>query len=465
MVVNTFNFTTGVATLPDVGALNYNGCTFSPLFETYVAGAAVKDNAQRTVKFMDYTIAADGYVTLPAGATSTAGAMATLRNLLSAQGGSLVYQGRGCDIVVNPAAGAQAGASVKDVAWGPVPDVLEFQPLGGGLSAKIKWVVKIRIPEIRQAITLPIKGVGGAGGIAALPLIQFNYETVVSYGEDGYSSLSVHGTAEVAMTRTPNQTTRILTATVDDIRTILDNRVLVGIDLTRFRVARRSYSVSRDKRTLEWDIQVEEIPYMQPPPDCTVARGTYSFRQVKAGAGLCNWLCTLRATYTVRGGAPRRIAWFAFLALLRERMRFSTLGRISIKDNPNPPPPQNPLDWQAPPYDPNQEPVKFWEQLLKKQEAVMDPKRIEVNAWLIEFSGDEGLYLDSKTTSFSATWRLVSVFDTILTASGMWEKVPDVDARGSNLWTASVRGISGSKSWLQNRLDPKLDVIVDFGGG
>ncbi len=61
MVVNTFKFTTGAATLGDdagqpglvVGTLSYNGCVFSPLFTSNVTGKAAPDAANRTIKYVD----------------------------------------------------------------------------------------------------------------------------------------------------------------------------------------------------------------------------------------------------------------------------------------------------------------------------------------------------------------------------------------------------------------------------
>src|SRR5438132_1096041 len=103
MALPTTNFTTGPATLPDVGHLIYNGCTFSPLFGTNLSGTAVEDEAKRTVKIMEYVLTADGYATMPDGATDINGVMTTLQSLLTAQGGALVYQGRGFDLNVNGA--------------------------------------------------------------------------------------------------------------------------------------------------------------------------------------------------------------------------------------------------------------------------------------------------------------------------------------------------------------------------
>ncbi len=455
MAIAPFNFTTGETTLPDVGELSYNGCLFSPLYETTVSGTVVKDNAQRTTKLMDYTLTADGYVTLPAGATDVAGVMTSLRNTLTAHGGALIYKGRGFDLSVNVGVDFKGPAGSFDAVWGPVPELLEFQPLGGGLSAKVRWQIKVRIPEITAA-----KSKGALG-----PLLQFNSETVVTYSEDGYSSLSIKGTLEIPLTRSPNQKIRTLTSTVDDYRSILDTRIMAGIDLSRFRVTRRNFSISRDKRTLEWDFAAEEKPYMDLPIGCTIARGSYSVRPAKAGMGLCMWLCTLKATYTVRADRPRRIAWAMFLAMLRLRMSQSKLGNIPPLDGGNQNPGRGAVGALFPAVGAflvGQEISKFVRDLIAKQNKPVAEAR---KAWLIDFSFDEGLYLDSKTTSFSATWRLVTTFSHILLASGLWKKLPEEDNQGNNLWATTVGNIQGSQSWLPNKLDPKLDVIVDFGGG
>lgn len=449
MPLDTFNFTTGPATLPDVGILSYEGCLFSPLFATNVSGTAVKDNAQRTVKFMEYTIIADGYVTLPVGNTSISPTMARLRELLTRQGGALVYQGRGMDLVVN------GGSTLMDVAWGPVPEMLEFQPLGGGLSAKIKWQVKVRIPEIRSDRAFKVTGIG------SIPLLQFNYESAVNYGEDGYTSMTERGTMEIPLTRMPSQRTRTLTETVDDVRSILDDRIFNRINLVIFRVTHREFNVSRDKRTMEWSYSVEEKPYMDLPPNCNVARGSFNVRPAKAGMGLCLWLCTLRASYTVRLDRPRGWAWNNFLSLLRLRMAQSYNASLG----------------QGVQLPPGFSGVRTIPRGLHP--AVEQQLRRARYAWLIDFSFDEGLYLDSKTTSFSATWRLVTKFDAILEASGLWKKVDETGnvivnrtttSSGTpiavqNRWAVSMSDILGSKSWGPNKdaLDPTKDLIVDFG--
>lgn len=453
--MTTFNFTTGPTTLPDVGQCAYNGCMFGPLFVSNVSGNVVQDNANRTTKLMEYTLTLDGYVTLAAGATSVSPAMTNLQNLLTMQAGSLTYKGRGFDLVVNAAGMASFGGTARDVAWGPIPHLLEFQPLGGGLSAKVKWVCVLRV------VAYPNPGIKSGGG-----LLQFNCETVVSYGEDGYSSLSVTGTMEIPLTRA-TQGSRTLAATIDDQRFQLDSRIFSGIDLERFRVVSRNYPVSRDKRTMDFDVQVEEKSYMDLPPGCTIARGRYSVKPVKQGAGLVNWVCSLNATYTVRADAPRRVAWFAFLALMRLRMNQSVLGNeptlIAAQKFPGGKAAQsvNKALNSSPTVPPKSSLQTIWNKTLAQQAGPRPPQV----TMILHLTFDEGLYLDSKTMSISAAWTILSSFDGILLASGLWRKLPEIDNQNGNLWAANIQGVSGSVSWLPNKLDPSKDIIVDFGGG
>lgn len=472
------DFTTGPAELPDVGRLEYNGCEFSPLFESSISGVAVKDDAKRTVKETEITLTVDGFVTLKDGLGDIGPTVATMHRLLTAQGGSLTYQGRGFNLDINPPNGGDKRSLKKgdlasdDFAWGPIPELLDFQPLGGGRSAKVKWRVTVRTSAMKAG-----ELVGGKA-----PLLQFNYETTVAYGEDYFSTISMRGTLEVPITRNPSQATRTVPYTADDFREEVERRLLSSIDLSRFVPTRRSFTVSRDKRTLTWDVTAEEKPYMDLPPYCPIARGTYSVRPAKTGAALITWLCTLRVTYTLRSGMRRAGSYLLFLALMRTRMAESEKGEL-----PNPKPGGGGAEQQEEGllkrggkfllkrFNPTRvwNPIAgfndFKELITGSGGSGSSPSKKEVEqskkAILIDFTINEGLYKDSKTMTYSATWKICTKFTHILVATGLWRKLNEVDGAGKNLWVATMRDVSGATSWLENRLDPKLDVIVDFGSG
>lgn len=468
---NTFNFKTGSTSLPDVGTLSYNGITFSPLFSSYVSGKVIKDEARRTTKLMEYRLSVEGYVTVNDDAIDINSSVDNMRKLLQQHGKSLTYSGRGFDLL----------PSTLEVAWGPQPELIEFQPLGGGLSAKVKWEVVFRTPDVTPGRYRP-KGFGDA---AKNPLLQFNYETSLTYGEDYYSSMSVKGTMEIPISRrniannNPGNNTRLVLSSVDHVREELDRRIFSGIDLSRFFVTRRVYNVSRDKRTMQFDIQIDEKPYMDNPPNCTVARGSYNVRPAKAGPGLVLWLCTLRATYTVAGNKPRRWAWVSFLLLLQLRMKFAQRPPRGLANIPtaetNNQNTQNPFSWQnisgtlgrataSVVTSGASEAVQAIQFLRGQgQQNRSAPGASVAGAWLIDFSFDEGLYKDSKTITFSATWRLTTTLSHILLASGVWKKPAETNKLQGNVWAASMRPISGSTSWLSNYADLSYDAIVDFG--
>jgi len=112
--------------------------------------------------------------------------------------------------------------------------------------------------------------------------------------------------------------------------------------------------------------------------------------------------------------------------------------------------------------------IAYWKSVLEGIVAPVDSAAAagpgkKGYAIAIDFSVDEGLYLDSKTTSFEASWLLLTSLQTILTASGIWRWA--TPSSGGNRWAMSVRSVSGWKSWLANVLNPNQDIIVDLGGG
>ncbi len=441
------NAETGQAQLPDVGALAYNGVAFSSLYKSNMSGEVMQDNAGRTVKVVAWTLTVEGIVTLQNNQSTTDAQWAILRRNLDEDGGQLTYKSKGFGrLVVN-----QLGSKIQDCNWGPKPKTLYFQPLGGSRAALITWQVTTWIFE------------GDIDG----NLLQFNEETSVSYDDEQYSSVSMRGTMEIPLSRR-TQNNRACPVTVDDFRArFLD--IVRQVDLLRFRVTRRNFNVSRDKRTMEWEIMLEEHTPFGIPAGMTNARGTMSVKPLDVGPGMCTWLCSLKGTYVVAKNLPRRTAWWAFISLLKFRMGFAANGLIpKIADKGK--------DAQQPPaFKINKTVGKFigahlalgggagflangfFQQQLKAQEA--QPK-LNAQAIIQSFSFDEGLYLDGKTITFEASWVCFTMLEGILVSTGVWQK-SNVD--GVSDWSVAMRDIQGWRSWLFNRVDAQSDIIVDLG--
>lgn len=463
----------GPANLADVGTLAYNGITFSSLYKSSINGKCVQDEGKRTIKLLQYTLEVEGVVTLEAGQATTDQTWTALRKQLSQQAGQLTYSAKGFgSFTINPQ-GAQAGGglALQDVAWGPTPEVIEFRPLGGSRSAFIKWTCEIHLPEVTSMQRI-IKTPGAQGGAGNGPVLQFNWGHELTYDDEGYSTYSIRGTLEIPLTRTIQQN-RAVTATVDDFR----KRWLdIQTDLTKFYVVRRHFDYTRDKRQVEWEFTCAELPSMGMPPGCTKATGTMSVRNTggltsgKSKLALNMWTCSLRATYTVRRDQDQRVAYFAFLSLLWYRMNASRNAKITPLAQPAPPQQPNAGaastvlsslgSLAAGAVLPGASTVITYANIFRSQKK--PPPKTTRAIFLTDFGFDEGLYLDSKTHTFHASWWLVSDFTTILEATGAWNWMPLTI--GGNTWATSMQGFMGWRGVQANRLDPKTDFIVDFGG-
>lgn len=532
MPVSAIRSSTGAAVLPDIGTLAYNGVTFSQLYKSSVNGNAIPDAASRTVRFMEYTITVEGMVTLNDGDVTTDNSWVNLRQRLDQYAGTLTYQGKGFGpLVVN-----KPGGVLWDVNWGPKPQTLEFQPLGSSRSAMIRWTVKVCIPELQPGEPLPVfpfppgipsspggspgdtlpgfppgipggggspgfppgipggggglgrtraaglgaaGGVAGAGGVAIMaligPVIQHNNEISISYDEDQYSSINIRGTLEIPITRR-TVTDRSIPYTVDDYRqAFLD--FAGAVDLTRFRVSKRSFHVSRDRRTCEWELTIDELPPMGIPPGSTTARGRMTVRPWsptgKGTNGLVSWMMSLRCTYTIRKDFPRRMAWAAFIALLKYRMEQYTsdmvpklTGKAATDSNPLVPSPGSYGFWRdfiPAPLRVQTDALKWARDLLAGEAGVS--KRLPakfLGARLWHFGYDEGLYLDSKTITFEASWFAIFSFAYVLRATGLWNWLPG--SVGGTNWSISMQDITGWKGVLDNRINSAAEAIVDLGG-
>ncbi len=451
----------GTTVLSTIGTFAYNGVEFSSLTFSSVRGEDVKDSSGRTIMYVKYTFMIEGVVTLDdlTGDPTVDAIWQNLRKKLSAQAGILTYSGKGFGdpFVVNV-------GNVRDVAWGPIPEVLEFVPLGASRSARIKWTCTTCIPEVTPARF-------------GRSVLQFNFETDVSYEEDGYSTIGIRGTLEIPLTR-PNQAEHALTQTVDNFRQFWLNRIAADFDLTRFRVTRRDIAIDRSKRVMEWSFSLEELPPQGLPVGLFVVHGSYSVRParaVRALMGSVNWIATLRVSYGHPKGQPRRLAWLAFANLWNFRMRQSAAGAIAADiaaAQAAVVAAQAFLDAQGNFLFTGEQLARegFWG-VFSTQAAIAAMRRLRdaqanlaslqgQRAWPISFSFNEGLYLDSKTTTFESSWTLITRLSNLLAASGIWTQLP---TDGGNLWATSVRPMTGSQSWLANRLDPAAQAIVDFG--
>jgi len=466
---------TGDVNLPDIGQLSYNGVIFSYMFKSRITGRVQADEAQRVTKFIGYTLAVEGVVTADDSGNSD-NIMDDLRDALTVQGGILNYTLRGFGTFT--VSSAPLRGSQPDVAWGPVPHLLEFSPLGSGRSAFVRWEVEVHYTQVKPASGGILRSLG-QGNLNLGPVLQFNWEYSLRYDEDHYLSYRVEGTLEIPLTFSVADDRAVL-ATVDDFRSRwLD----MSVDLERFRVTDRTFTVARDKRICTWSFACEQLKPGGIPPGCSTARGTFSCRNSLGSIGgrsngklsFISWQCSLRVTYSVRNDQDQRVAFLAFYSLLWWRMQQSRFGSEPVLDpksataadiagataaaqllkNLRPPAGAAAAGDNA---------VALWDKIYDAAQIV-GKSRAPKSIILTDFGFDEGLYLDSDKHTFHATWILFTNFQSLLAATGFTQFQPGSAGTRGNLWRQSMVNVVGWRGPLAGRLNSNTDVIVDIGGG
>lgn len=272
---------------PNVGRLFYNGVEFGAISHVTSDMTFVMDEAQRTVTHHRVTFNVDALVVDD---VSTDGQMEVIRQRLGEQGKEFIFTGNGFgdDIHVN------GSSNLRDVKWGPKPEVLSWQPIGSLRCCEIKWRITVCIPVCTNAVRTT--------GIMA-----FNY--AISYSLDmGWTTRTISGYLEIAQTRIG----RNVPATADAYREMIAPHVPLGYSRTW------NWDLSPDKSRLDFVITdtQQRSPNAFPPH---VVRIDANHRVSNRMSEMVTLRNSLSVTVETVASAPPVIAYFIFynLAMLR----------------------------------------------------------------------------------------------------------------------------------------------------
>jgi len=215
--------------LPTIGTLAYNGVTFDVLTKSEVSGTPVLDDAQRVTAYVRYTITVTARLTAGGGAVD--GQFELWRKALQTVGGTLTYSGKGFGSTFVVGVG-----NIKDVAFGPIPTLLSFTPIGN-LCALVEWTVTTCVAECVGA-TAPF---GSA-------LLAFNFSAEYNIDDQGLTTRSISGYAEIPM--------NYIGADSADLR----REKFVPPLLPGFRRQSQRFVTRPDKRRCDFSIIDTELP-------------------------------------------------------------------------------------------------------------------------------------------------------------------------------------------------------------
>lgn len=279
--------------LAALGTVEYNGYAFDGTAHLTMNVDAVQDEAQRTIVYHRHVLHVSAIIQNDSGTDSD---MLSLRRLLGEQGRFLrfINRGFGNDLIVN----AAGGGGLRDVKFGPKPKVVKWEPIAHIRAHEVEWEVEVCVPICDNGTTR-------TSGIMAL-----NYDVSFDIDERGFTTRTITGYIEIAMTRFGRAIPDIA-----DANTYLDaynTTPLSGFHRTQSR------HLSLDKSRLDFSVTDREIDSPNAYPAGVVAINC----RHRAGWRLDSGLPRNRITCEIEMAAdrPQEHALLIFAAIYNQRL-------------------------------------------------------------------------------------------------------------------------------------------------
>lgn len=271
----------------DTSLIRYNGFTFNSSAQATVASEPVKDDANRTVIYRKVTITVRAVI---ADDTSTDGSLENIRNKLSEAGQALTFtnQGFGDDLQINTAGGQ------KDVMWGPLPQVVNWKPIGSLRACEIEWAVVVHLSPCEQ------KDRG---------LMAFNFSVDYAIDDRGMTTRTTTGYLQIALTRRGKKAPD----TADSYRHLIAPTIPTSYKRSQ------SFTLSADKSRLDFSVVDTQINSPNPYPPGVV--NIDAKHRVKWGRkNIVTLQNSISVSVETAADAPPETAVATFLGIIRSRI-------------------------------------------------------------------------------------------------------------------------------------------------
>lgn len=276
--------------------LTYNGYTFGPYTHVTVNMEMVEDEAQQTVVYNRYRIKAQTTIVADTTDSIVGDHFRRMRQRLSKAGQALTlnHAGFGPPIYVNS---GQTGEPY-DVNFGPKPRVIAWDPVGETNCVEVTWECEVCLPIC-----------DGQSGVRYTGLSTINSSSTYRIDKYGYTTRTVSGYLEIAMTRRGNT----IPDSADKYRSVVFVETIAGYE------RESSWNLSADKRRLDFTITDTQInsPNAYAPGVIKIsANHRVGFSKRQAGS-LRN---SITANIELADNVPRGRAWDIFRSIVQQRI-------------------------------------------------------------------------------------------------------------------------------------------------
>ncbi len=311
-----------------IGQIIYNGVVLNPTTKYKLSGRVIRDDASRVYKCTEYTLFGTfliwGEVGSEFSENQCSANIRTIRERLSEVGRELrlIDIGFG-DTVVNKGlkpAGADpitsldnpaipSGARLyKDVAFGPVPQVMDFGPFGN-LTWEVAWTCTYTVVEQSYSAT-----VGN-------PLLALNYTTDFEYDSRGYTTVTVNGSYELPVSAADYKVTGSGSNQTSKLEPKTDefwDKIKFKIP-EYFRPGARRHSVNAAKNRGEFFYQINELEGEPFPPGIVDADIDEDWENTEPQS-FSGWNGTIGGTIELAKGQHPTVAARRFLNMFINRL-------------------------------------------------------------------------------------------------------------------------------------------------
>lgn len=275
-----------------IGTISYGHIIFGPLRKSEIVGEAVYDDANRTVKYIRYTLTIHGFIYASSVAAMN-GRMDALHNELLEPGNKLVIKDVGFDL------GIDTSGKTPDLCWGAKPRILHWATIGY-VGAEVVWVVEFCVSRCAQG-----------SAITAGPMTMFNYGATYSNDAEGLQTRTVRGSLEIPGIR---GTGGLLALNVDDKWDKIICRVPNG-----FRRMNNTREINPAKDRIDFSFTDTQLPGQAYPAGIVDADLNYQFQNIN-NLGFLQWAATLSGSLTVAPNQAPALAGQVFFSILAAKV-------------------------------------------------------------------------------------------------------------------------------------------------
>ena len=291
--------------LTAVGTLSYNDVSFDGTSQVTVRTEFVKDDAQRTTLYHRITLTVKAIFVNDSGTNSD---IENIRKRLGEHGRELrfIQQGFGNDLIVN----AGQSGTLRDVKWGPRPDVLSWQPIGSAQACEVEWQCVTCVAMCQNAT------VARSTGIMAI-----NYTVNFSIDDRGYTTRSISGYLEIAQTRIG----RTVPDSADQYRNAIT--IVAPLGFTRSQ----SWNLSADKSRVDFSVTDTEIPSPNAYPQGVVkASGRHRASWSRGNKQAHRIKSSITLDIEMAANQSMSVAYAMFASMVRARGQFAAQRGVTV---------------------------------------------------------------------------------------------------------------------------------------